>query len=114
MNWGEAINGKYGVPILPTHLASTTRCGKNIERWQARRAIIIRQRNVLLKKLQLGLGVNTRLEARVDRCDERIEACNRVIDALVVAEAHPEEPVDHYEVARVAKKKRKKDWRVRR
>lgn len=106
--WGKAIDGKQGVPVLPPHLVSTTRCGKSLQRWKARRSIIVRQRDVLLKKYHLGLFLDkARHEDRIDRVNERIDACNRVIDLLEVAQAH-EERVDHYEVVRVSRKKKRR------
>jgi len=85
MLWGSALDGKT-FPILPPHLASTIRCGKNLARWKERRA--------------------SKGERRVDLLNARINGCNKVIDALEVADAH-EEFVPKHEIAKLAKRRKR-------
>ena len=106
MLWGSALDGKT-FPILPPHLASTIRCGKNLARWKERRAILVRQRDITLRRLDLGFYRRaSKGERRVDLLNARINGCNKVIDALEVADAH-EEFVPKHEIAKLAKRRKR-------
>lgn len=116
--WGTGLDGVRGVPIIP-RILSTVRCGKSLERWKARRTILVRQRDLTERRVILGLETAKTHKAWA-RQNELIEASNRAIDLLEeaaeVQAAHPEERirVRFQEVRKVAKRRPKavgrKSW----
>ena len=86
-----ACDGAQGHPILPACL-STVRCGRRVERWLARCEILVRQRDLVLRRLELGIHPEpSRAERRLDRLHAAIDACAEAVDLLEVAAAPPEE-----------------------
>jgi len=89
--WGQALDGVRGSPVMPSHL-TTHRCGRDLQRWQERRVILIRQRDMTLRRLTLGLHPEPpKANRRLNRLNAAINVCNDAIDTLEVALAHPEE-----------------------
>ena len=80
-----ACDGAQGHPILPACL-STVRCGRRVERWLARCEILVRQRDLVLRRLELGIHPEpSRAERRLDRLHAAIDASDGVTTHFVRA-----------------------------